>query len=107
MFDGRNRFVISNYQEKPTFSSFLPGIGGELGVPIWCYYNNRGQAVCSFGVSDKDHPIMEFCPAHVSYRDVSRTGFRTFCKIDGSYEELFTRQCDMHIGRQVDVSHFP
>ncbi len=105
MFDGRNRFVISNYQEKPTFSSFLPGIGGELGVPIWCYYNNRGQAVCSFGVSDKDHPIMEFCPAHVSYRDVSRTGFRTFCKIDGSYEELFTRQCDMHIGMsEVEIT---
>ncbi len=105
MFDERNRFVIKNYQEKPTFSSFLPGIGGELGVPIWCYYNNRGQAVCSFGVSDKDNPIMEFCHAHVSYRDVSRTGFRTFCKIDGRYKELFTRQCDMHIGMsEVEIT---
>lgn len=105
MFDERNRFVIKNYQERPTFSSFLPGIGGELGVPIWCYYNNRGQSVCSFGVSDKDHPIMEFCPASVSYRDVSRTGFRTFCKVDGDYEELFTRQCDMHIGMsEVEIT---
>ena len=52
MFDEQNRYVIKDYQNKPTFSSFLPGIAGEMGVPIWCYYNNRGQAVCSFGVKD-------------------------------------------------------
>lgn len=98
MFDEKNRFIIPDYQNKPTFSSFLPGIGGEMGVPMWCYYNNRGQAVCSFGVSDKDHAIMEFCPAHVAYRDVSRTGFRTFCKVNGQYRELFTDHPEMHIG---------
>ena len=47
-------FTLERYSEKPTFSSFLPGIAGEAGIPAWCYYNNRGQAVCSFGVSDKD-----------------------------------------------------
>ena len=98
MFDEQNRYVIKDYQNKPTFSSFLPGIAGEMGVPIWCYYNNRGQAVCSFGVKDKDHSIMEFSPAHVAYRDVSRTGFRTFCKANGKYSELFTEETDMHIG---------
>lgn len=98
VFDNENRYVIENYQLKPPFSSFLPGIAGPLGVPIWCYYNNRGQAVCSFGARDKDHAIMEFSPAHVAYRDVSRTGFRTFCKIDGEYQELFTHDCHMHIG---------
>lgn len=98
MFDSQNRFIIADYQNKPPFSSFLPGIAGPMGVPAWCYYNNRGQAVCSFGVQDKDHAIMEFSPAHVAYRDVSRTGFRTFCKIDGAYTELFTQDCQMHIG---------
>lgn len=62
MFDAQGRYVIQNYQGKPPFSSFLPGIAGQLGVPVWCYYNNRGQGVCSFGVNDKDHAIMEFSP---------------------------------------------
>ena len=78
MFDSQNRFVIEDYQNKPTFSSFLPGIAGPMGVPVWCYYNNRGQAVCSFGARDKDHAIMEFSSAHAAYQNVSRTGFRTF-----------------------------
>ena len=98
MFDELQRYIIKDYQNQPPFSSFLPGIAGEMGIPAWCYYNNRGQAVCSFGAQDKDHAIMEFSPAHVAYRDVSRTGFRTFCKINGKYTELFTENCDMHIG---------
>lgn len=98
MFDQQGHYVIQNYQTKPPFSSFLPGIAGPLGIPVWCYYNNRGQAVCSFGAKDKDHAIMEFSPAHTAYQNVSRTGFRTFCKINGAYRELFTGNCDMHIG---------
>lgn len=98
MFDAKNRFVIADYQKKPAFSSFLPGIAGPLGVPVWCYYNNRGQAVCSFGAQDKDHAIMEFDSAHDAYRNVRHRGFRTFCKINGQFQELFTGQCDMHIG---------
>lgn len=98
MFDENGRFVIADYQKKETFSSFLPGIAGPMGVPVWCYYNNRGQAVCSFGAQDKDHAIMEFDSAHAAYQRVRYTGFRTFCKIDGTYQELFTEKCDMHIG---------
>ena len=98
MFDEKNRYVIEDYQTKPPFSSFLPGIAGPLGVPVWCYYNNRGQGVCSFGVDDKDHAIMEFSPACTAYREVGRRGFRTFCKVDGAYRELFARNCTMHIG---------
>lgn len=98
MFDEKHRFIIQDYQKRSPFSSFLPGIAGPTGIPLWCYYNNRGQAVCSFGVQDKDHAIMEFSPAHVAYREVSRTGFRTFCKLDGRYRELFADHCDMYIG---------
>ncbi|MBR4953963.1 MAG: hypothetical protein IKZ30_05535 [Oscillospiraceae bacterium] len=105
MFDSKNRFVISDYQKKAPFSSFLPGIAGPLGIPVWCYYNNRGQAVCSFGVQDKDHSIMEFSSAHSAYQNVSRTGFRTFAKLDGKYCELFTGKCDMHIGMsEVEIT---
>lgn len=98
MFDEKGRYVIREYRTKPAFSGFLPGIAGPMGVPLWCYYNNRGQAVCSFGARDKDHAIMEFSPAYCAYRDVERRGFRTFCKINGEYRELFTSNCDMHIG---------
>ena len=105
MFDKQGRYVIENYQAKSPFSSFLPGIAGPMGVPVWCYYNNRGQAVCSFGGKDKDHAIMEFSPAHTAYQNVSRTGFRTFCKADGAYRELFTENCDMHIGMsEVEIT---
>ena len=39
------KFLIENYGKKSTFASFLPGISGEKGIPIWCYYVNRGQCV--------------------------------------------------------------
>lgn len=105
MFDKKKRYVIEDYQTKPPFSSFLPGIAGPMGVPLWCCYNNRGQAVCSFGVDDKDHAIMEFSPARTAYRNVSRTGFRTFCKVDGAYRELFAHDCAMHIGMsEVEIT---
>lgn len=105
MFDEQGRYVLRDYQRLPTFSSFLPGIAGLNGVPVWCFYNNRGQAVCSFGVNDKEHAIMEFSPARESFRDVSRTGFKTFCKINGTFDELFAENCDMHIGAgELEIS---
>ena len=84
MFDQKNRFAIDHCQKKPTFSSFLPGIAGPKGIPAWVYYNNRGQGVCSFGAENRDHAIMEFCPAHVGYQNNARTGFRTFVKVNGA-----------------------
>ena len=83
------KFLIENYGKKSTFASFLPGISGEKGIPIWCYYVNRGQCVVSFGVDNKDHSIMEFYPAHQAYQNVKTTGFRTFVKKDGKVTELF------------------
>lgn len=89
MFDTKNRFVIENYQRQPEFSSFLPGISGINGIPIWSFYVNRGQAICSFGSCDKEHSIMEFYPAEQSYRLVKKFGFRTLLKVDGEYIEAF------------------
>jgi len=64
------------------FSSFLPGIAGLLGIPLWAFYVNRGQAIASFGVESKDSPIMEFQPANKAYQNTPYTGFRTFLKIN-------------------------
>ncbi len=83
-------FTITDYDKKPAFASFLPGLAGLHGIPIWCYYVNRGQCIASFGVEDKDHAIMEFFPAQQSYEHTALRGFRTFVRLDGRYLELFT-----------------
>ena len=84
-------FTMERYAQKPPFASFLPGIAGVKGIPIWCYYVNRGQGVVSFGVDNKDRAIMEFLPAHRAYEAVGRRGFRTFLRRDGVFFEAFTR----------------
>lgn len=94
-------FILNNYGRKSAFSSFLPGISGFYGIPIWCCYVNRGQCVASFGIQDKDHAIMEFYPAHQAYQNVKRTGFRTFIRKDGVFAEIFADENidhEMHIG---------
>ena len=89
MFDHNNRFIIEDYTNSPTFASFLPGISGIMGIPIWCFYVNRGQGVSSFGVRDKNHCIMEFHAAQQAYQNAGTLGFRTFVKVDGKYYEPF------------------
>lgn len=81
--DENQYFVIEQFDQAKTFSSFLPGLAGLYGIPIWSFYVNRGQAMVSFGVQDKNHAITEFFPANQAYRRVSMNGFRTFVKIAG------------------------
>lgn len=69
------------YDQLPPFTSFLPGIAGLNGHPIWAYYVNRGQGICSFGIEDKAHAIMEFQPAVRAYEDTEINGFRTFLNL--------------------------
>ena len=97
-----DEFVQKNYMKASPFSSFLPGIAGQKGIPVWCYYVNRGQGVVSFGVKDKDHSIQEFYPAEKAYGEVSNHGFRTFIKENDEVFEAFNNaDADhwMHIGR--------
>ncbi|CCU80992.1 FIG00469293: hypothetical protein [Halanaerobium saccharolyticum subsp. saccharolyticum DSM 6643] len=77
----KGQFIIKDYQQQKTFASFLPGIAGKFGIPIWAFYVNRGQGIASFGSSNKDNAIMEFYPANKSYQNVSTKGFRTFIKL--------------------------
>lgn len=79
-------FEISDFQRRPPFSNLLPGIAGPYGIPMWIFYVNRGQAISSFGIADKDHPIMEFQPANKAYQSTPLLGFRTFIKKLGEQE---------------------
>lgn len=82
-------YVIEGFDELPTFSSFLPGLAGIKGIPIWVYYTNRGQGINSFGIHNKSNAIMEFNPANTAYENTAIKGFRTFIKCDGIYFEPF------------------
>ena len=101
MLDQHGRYTLANYGLMEPFCSFLPGVAGETGVPMWCYYVNRGQCVSSFGIEDKDHAIMEFFPAHQAYQYTQRVGFRTFLRMGGQLVEPFSMgeySHEMHIG---------
>ncbi|MHB8127728.1 MAG: hypothetical protein ACYDEX_01830 [Mobilitalea sp.] len=82
-------YVIEGYDELPPFSSFLPGLAGVKGIPLWVYYTNRGQGINSFGIHNKNNAIMEFNPANTAYENTALKGFRTFIKCDGQYFEPF------------------
>ena len=96
----QQKYIIKDYGRKSVFASFLPGIAGIRGIPIWCYYVNRGQGVVSFGVDNKDCAIMEFYPAHVAYQNVKRTGFRTFLRKNGKYMECFSEE---RLGQEMEI----
>jgi hypothetical protein len=75
------RFVLQDFQQKKVFSSFLPGIAGLKGIPMWVFYVNRGQGIAGFGVESKDHPLMEYQCAQRAYQVTAQLGFRTFLKV--------------------------
>lgn len=95
-FDPLGRYLLPNFQQARPFSSFLPGIAGTLGIPLWVFYVNRGQAIAGFGVESKDHPILEFQPANKAYQQTASLGFRTFLRWQrgeqSGFYEPFSRQ---------------
>lgn len=82
-------FVLEDFDLKKPFSSFLPGLAGVNGIPLWTYYANRGQGVTSVGSKDKNGAIIEFNPACISYEKVNTQGFRTFIRTNGTLIEAF------------------
>ena len=93
--------IIKDYDSQPAFADFLPGIAGENGIPAWCFFVNRGQGVASFGTQDKDHPIMEFRPAHTDeglpyFLEVPWACVGVVCECTG--------QTDAAWGKQLDAS---
>ena len=75
-----DRYVLEDFDARATFASFLPGVAGYFGKPVWAFYVNRGQAVSTFGTESKDYPILEFNPANKAYQMTPYWGFRTFIR---------------------------
>ena len=50
-------FVIDDYDRKPAFSSFLPGLAGVKGIPLWTFYTNRGQGMNSLVLTIRVMPL--------------------------------------------------
>jgi hypothetical protein len=73
-------FTIKNYNQKRPFASFLPGIAGPLGMPLWAFYVNRAQGISGFGVRDKNQPMMPFTPANKAYESVACIRISYLCK---------------------------
>ncbi len=99
-------FVIENYNQAKTFSSFLPAVSGLYGKPMWVFYVNRGQCIATIGINNKDYSIMEFVPANKAYRQTSLQGFRTFFKIRDSKKTVCYEpfQHSYSSGKAYDVS---
>jgi hypothetical protein len=74
-------FDLNAYNNAKPFASFLPGIAGEYGKPLWVFYTNRGQCISSFGVRDRNGAMLEFQTADKAYALTSLFGFRTFFKL--------------------------
>lgn len=90
-FEADGHFVVEAYNDAAPFASFLPGVAGREGVPLWAFYVNRGQGLASFGIRNKDGAMLEFFPADKAYQLTASRGFRTFLKIrDG--ERLDTHE---------------
>ncbi|RLB55375.1 MAG: hypothetical protein DRI90_19505, partial [Deltaproteobacteria bacterium] len=90
--DADNRFVVEDYNWATPFANFFPGIAGLWGIPLWIYTVSRHQAVCSLGVRDKDHQILEFQSFNRACQAVRHEGFRTFLRLDsGPVLEPFLR----------------
>lgn len=101
-------FCMNNYDRLPAFSSFLPGLAGIRGIPMWVFYTNRGQAINSFGIHTKDDAIMEFNPANTAYENTSVKGFRTFFKCNGTFYEPFMtteKECQRNLRMKKNSIH--
>lgn len=72
--------MLEDFDARSTFSSFLPGVAGYFGKPVWAFYVNRGQAIATFGTESKDYPLLEFNPANKAYQLTPFIGFRTFVR---------------------------
>ena len=96
-------FVVENYNWQRPFSNFFHGIAGKFGIPTWAYYVTRGQAVCSMGVNDKNHQIMEFLSFNKATQVVGQQGFRTFVRLGNRVYEPFKKTRNEGVSQRLEV----
>ena len=104
MTDHRTKYSVftqHDYWRKPAFASFLPGVAGPLGIPLWVFYVNRGQGIAAFGLGDKNTPIMEFQPFDKACATVPYLGFRTFIHNDGQVHEILGNSAIPGVSRSL------
>jgi hypothetical protein len=82
LVEDKNKFIIENYNWAKPFANFFPGIAGKFGVPMWIYYVSRAQAICSTGIRDKDHALLEFQSFNKALSSISKQAFRTIIKLE-------------------------
>ncbi len=104
-------YIQNNYQQQKAFSSFLSGVAGIQGIPMWVYYVNRGQLISGFGLHHKNGAMMEFYPANQAYENVSKQGFRTFLKQGDNIFECFRVENGQHqslevYGHEVSIKEY-
>jgi len=80
-FDESGRFIMRDFDRMKPMSSFLPGVAGLWGIPMWLFYVNRGQGVATFGIEDKNGGILMFQTAEKAYQVTPFNGFRTLLKV--------------------------
>lgn len=89
-------YTQKKYQIQKPFSSFLSGVAGIKGIPMWVYYVNRGQLISGFGLHHKNGAMMEFFPANQAYGNVFKQGFKTFLKQGDVVVECFDVKNSQH-----------
>ena len=95
-------FIIEDFQNAKTFSSFFPAVSGLDGKPLWAFYCNRGQCLSSFGVQSKNTPIIPFDTAFSAYQNISLKSFRTFIKANGKFYEPFSNLKNKKTKMKID-----
>lgn len=95
-------FIIEDFQNAKTFSSFFPAVSGLDGLPLWVFYCNRGQCISSFGVQSKSTPIIPFDTAYSAYQNVALKSFRTFIKANKKYIEPFSNLNNTKTSMKID-----
>ncbi len=100
-------FHSTDFNAARPFSSFLPGIAGEYGKPMWVFYTNRGQCIASFGIRDRNGAMLEFHAANKAYALTPLLSFRTFFKIrddrQGLLYEPFQRSDDARVSQRLRI----
>lgn len=81
--------IIENFAKQKRFSSFLPAVSGIDGKPTWVFYVNSGQCIASFGVENKDTPLIPFESAVLAYQNVPLKCFRTLVYVDDKPYQAF------------------
>ena len=84
-----NIVKIKDFSHAKKFASFLPMIAGEDGKPLWLFYVNEGQCIASFGVNDKETPLLPFYSATLSYQNTALKCFRTIVYLGNTIVEPF------------------